>query len=63
MLGQCLGPAYNEGNEMAQWILKDNAKVIICRIIQKLTAHDLAPSNQVQIKKDFSLILLSVQSW
>ncbi len=25
-LGRCLGPAKNEGNEMAQWVLKDNGK-------------------------------------
>ena len=24
MLGRCLGPAKNEGNEMTQWILKQN---------------------------------------
>jgi hypothetical protein len=27
-LGHCLGPAKNEGNEMAQWVLKDNGKVV-----------------------------------
>ena len=27
-LGRCLGPAKNEGNEMAQLVLKDNVKVL-----------------------------------
>jgi hypothetical protein len=27
-LGCCLGPAKNEGKEMAQWVLKDNGKVV-----------------------------------
>jgi hypothetical protein len=27
-LGHCLGPAKNEGNAMAQWILKENGKVV-----------------------------------
>ncbi len=27
-LGCCLGPAKNEGNEMAQWVLRDNGKVV-----------------------------------
>jgi hypothetical protein len=27
-LGRCLGPAKNEGNVMAQWILKENGKVV-----------------------------------
>jgi hypothetical protein len=27
-LGQCLGPAWNEGNIMVQWILKENEKVV-----------------------------------
>jgi len=29
MLGRYLGPARNEGNEIAQWILKDNRRVVI----------------------------------
>jgi hypothetical protein len=27
-LGHCLGPAKSEGNEMTQWVLKDNGKVV-----------------------------------
>ena len=27
-LGRCLGPAWNEGNAMSQWVLKDNGKVV-----------------------------------
>ena len=28
VLGQCLGPAKGEGNEMAQWCLKANGQVV-----------------------------------
>jgi hypothetical protein len=45
-LGHCLGPAKNEGNAMAQWVLKDNGKVVPCRFICRLSAAKLAPSNE-----------------
>ena len=28
VLGRCLGPAKNEGNEMTQWVLKQNGKIV-----------------------------------
>ena len=37
-LGRCLGPAKNEGNEMAQWVLKQNGHVIPRRTCRRLTA-------------------------
>jgi hypothetical protein len=46
-LSRCLGPAKkNGGNEMAQWVLKDNGKVVPCRSIRRLSAAELAPSNE-----------------
>jgi len=48
MLGRCLGPARNEGKEIAQWILKGNMRVIIQKTIRKLTARKLSPSNEVE---------------
>jgi hypothetical protein len=45
-LGHCLGLAKNEGNEMAQWVLKDNDKVVPRRSICHLSAAKLAPSNE-----------------
>ena len=50
-LGRCLGPARNEGNVMAQWILKENGKVVPWRTLRRLTSDELAPSNEVEIDK------------
>ena len=36
MLGRVLGPAKGDGNEMAQWILKSNG-----RVIPRRTCHPL----------------------
>jgi hypothetical protein len=50
-LGRCLGPAKNEGNAMAQWILKENGKVVPCRTLRCLTPAELSPSNKVETEK------------
>ncbi len=50
-LGQCLGPAKNEGNIMAQWILKENGKVVPCQSLHHLTKAESAPSNEVEVAK------------
>ena len=50
-LGRCLGPTKNEGNIMAQWILKENGKVVPRRTLRRLTPAELAPSNEVEIDK------------
>ena len=50
-LCRVLGPAKNEGNEMAQWILKQNGKVVPRRTVVPLTPAQLAPSNEVEARK------------
>jgi hypothetical protein len=50
-LGRCLGPAKNEGNAMAQWILKENGKVMPRRTLRRLTPAELSPSNEVEMEK------------
>ncbi len=50
-LGRCLGPAKNEGNAMAQWILKENGKVVPHRTLRRLTPAELSPSNKVETEK------------
>ena len=50
-LGRCLGPAKNEGNKMAQWILKPNGQVVPRRSLRHLTAAELAPSNEIEARK------------
>ena len=49
MLGRVLGPAKNEGNEMTQWCLKSNGKVVPRRTLKLLTVDQLAPSNAIEI--------------
>ena len=51
MLGRCLGPAKNEGNEMTQWILKQNGGVVPRRTVRKLTSEMLASSNEIEKAK------------
>ena len=51
MLGRCLGPAKNEGNEMTQWILKQNGGMVPRRTVRKLTSEILAPSNDAEKAK------------
>ena len=36
VLGRALGPARGAGNEMAQWILKANGEVVLCRSFRPL---------------------------
>jgi hypothetical protein len=45
------GPAKNEGNVMAQWILKENGKVVPCRTLCRLTPDELSTSNEVEMEK------------
>ncbi len=50
-LGRCLGLAKNEGNAMAQWILKENGKVVPHFTLRRLTPAELSPSNKVETEK------------
>ncbi len=50
-LGRCLGPAKNEGNAMAQWILNENGRVVVRRSVRRLTPHELSPSNESEVAK------------
>jgi hypothetical protein len=45
-LGRCLGAAKNEGNEMAQWVLKDNGKVLPRRTLRRLSSAELSLTNE-----------------
>ena len=49
VLGRCLGPAKNEGNEMTQWFLKQNGKIVPCRTMRRLTPEEW--SRDIEIKK------------
>ena len=49
VLGRVLGPACGEGNEMAQWVLKANGKVVPQRSLRPLTIAE--QHNAVENKK------------
>ena len=50
-LEQCLEPAKNKDNAMAQWVLRLNDQVVPRRSCQHLTPSELAPSNEIEVKK------------
>ncbi len=50
-LGRCLGPAKNEGYIMAQWVLKENGKVVLCQSLRHLTPAESALSNKLEVAK------------
>ena len=49
LLGRILGPANGEGNEMAQWALKPNGRVVPRRIARPLNGAELC--SEVKIRK------------
>ena len=55
VLVSVIGPAKNEGNEVTQWCLKSNGKVVLRRTVKRLTDEQLAPSNDVEIAKQTAL--------
>ena len=46
VLGRCLGPAKDHGNEMAQWVLKESGYVVPLRTLRRLTPHELSVTNE-----------------
>jgi len=50
-LARCLGPAKNEGNEMAQWVLKDNGKVLPRRTLRQLSTAELSLTNESEAER------------
>ena len=51
MLRRCMGPDKNEGNDMTQWVLNQNWQVVPWLTLRKITAEQLAPSNEVEQQK------------
>ena len=46
VLGRCLGPAKDHGNEMAQWVLKRSGRIVPLRSLRRLTPHELSVTNE-----------------
>ena len=56
-IGCCLGPCKDEGNEMAQYILKEAGRVVARRTVKKILESDLkSPVVKEQIARFNSLI-------
>ena len=50
-LGRCLGPTKNEGNEMCQWILRQNEQVVPRRTLRRLKPEEISPTNVAEANK------------
>ena len=48
-MGRCFGPAKNKGNEMSQWVLKQNGQILPRKTMRKLTRDELV--RELEIKK------------
>ena len=53
ILGRCLGPANNEGNEMTQWILNINGQVAPRRYLRKLCQYELIKETEISKRSAF----------
>ena len=61
VLGRLLGPARGAGNEMAQWILKSNGRVVPRRSLRPLNVDEL--HSPVEIKKREVFDELTKRRW
>jgi hypothetical protein len=59
VLGRCLGPAKGAGNEMSQWILKGNGRVIPRRTVRPLNAIEINSEVSRQQRRDFDTVIHS----
>ena len=54
VLGCCLWPAKNEGNEMTQWVLKQNGETVPRRILCPLTPEELSRDSEILKRSNFT---------
>ena len=53
VLGMCLGPTRNEGNETTQWILKQNGKIVPRQTVHRLTQEELTRPSEIKKRAEF----------
>jgi len=53
ILGRVLGPAKGAGNEMAQWVLKANGRVVPRRTVRSLTVDEMNSSTEKRMREVF----------
>jgi hypothetical protein len=57
VLGQALGPAKGAGNEMAQWTLKANCKVVPCRSSRPLKVDEIHSPADLKKREMFDKLI------
>ena len=57
MLGRVLGPAKGEGNEMAQWVLKANGRVVPRRTLRLLQVSEMHSPAEIGKRKVFDNLI------
>jgi hypothetical protein len=57
VLGRVLGPARGEGNEMCQWVLKGNVKVVPRRSVRPLNPSEIHSEVEIQKRKVFDELI------
>ena len=57
VLGRVLGPAKGQGNEMAQWILKANGRVVPRRTVRPLTQPELDSVTEKEKRVTFTELI------
>ena len=56
-LGRALGPSKNEGNEMAQWILKSNSSIVPRRSLRRLTKAEMNSDTERLKRNQFDQLI------
>ena len=59
VMGRILGPARGEGNEMAQWVLKANGRVVPRRTTRPLNDAELCSSSEVEKRQVFDQLIMA----
>ena len=57
ILGRVLGPSKGVGNEMSQWILKSNGKIVSRRTVRPLNAEELVKDEEKAKRNAFTEII------
>ena len=52
-MGRCISPSKNEGNEIAQWVLKNIGKIVPQLTIRKLTQDELVRESEIKKRDGF----------
>ena len=58
-MGQVLGPAKGEGNEMEQWVLKANVNFMSRHNCHPLSVNELNSPHNIKLRETFDAIIQS----